>query len=691
MSIHTVNSRTIILLAFVTFALCLSCTFRDTPQLLSEGFSDFPPGSLTEIKTNQLNWTGVEGHAAITDRKSKFTPNALRIHGGEHKVVTVEPVKDIGRHQKITFWAERWTYRDPFEFTVSGLTGNGWEVLYDGSQVIKTGNFPAYVEIPLGSADYTKYRFTCTSPENTGILIDDLRIYNDAPLQVDSVTVDHVHVPVLRRNTDAPILKVKVHTSGINTPMDLKRITTNLSGTIALTDLNSVRLYYTGNNPAFSTTNQVAEAGEIVNNIELEGTQTLKEGINFFWISVAITDNADIMNAIDAGCTEIVIGSKTFQPVISNPEGMSRMGIALRRHSDDHVDTYRIPGLVTTNHGTLIAVYDIRYNNATDLQEDVDIGMNRSTDGGKTWAPMKVIMDMGEWGGLPNDQNGIGDPAILVDRQTGTIWVAAVWAHGHPGQRNWWASKPGMTPEQTSQLMLVKSDDDGLTWSKTINITNQIKQPEWHLILQGPGKGITLKNGTLVFPAQYKDENQMPQSTIIWSKDHGHTWHIGTGAKLNTTEAQVIERDDGSLMLNMRDNRNRSDHTESNGRSVYITHDMGKSWAVHPTSRTNVLQESTCQASLIKEDFLVNNALRSLVIFSNPNTKSGRHHMSVKISFDDGDSWDLDKTLMLDEGDGRGYSCMTKVDDRTLGILYEGSQADITFQLIPIDDIAGKR
>ena len=77
------------------------------------------------------------------------------------------------------------------------------------------------------------------------------------------------------------------------------------------------------------------------------------------------------------------------------------------------MDTYRIPGLATTNKGTLIAVYDIRRNNATDLQEDVDIGMNRSTDGGNTWESMKIIMDMEEWGGLPNEQNGICSSVVL--------------------------------------------------------------------------------------------------------------------------------------------------------------------------------------------------------------------------------------------------------------------------------------
>jgi sialidase-1 len=237
----------------------------------------------------------------------------------------------------------------------------------------------------------------------------------------------------------------------------------------------------------------------------------------------------------------------------------------------------------------------------------------------------------------------------------------------------------------------VKSEDDGLTWSEEINITGQIKDPKWHLLLEGPGKGITLKDGTMVFPAQYNDENEIPHSYIIWSKDHGLSWIIGTGVKENTTEAQVIERNDGSLMLNMRDNRTRSDASETNGRSVYTTNDLGKTWTSHSSTRTNVLQESTCQASIIKENFIVNGKRQSLVIFSNPNTMKGRHHMSIKVSFDDGESWDLDKTLLLDEGNGRGYSCMTKIDDHTIGILYEGSQADMTFQSISIEDILAKK
>ncbi len=361
-------------------------------------------------------------------------------------------------------------------------------------------------------------------------------------------------------------------------------------------------------------------------------------------------------------------------------------GTALRRHGEDGVHTYRIPGLATTTNGTLIAVYDIRHNNAKDLQGDVDVGMSRSTDGGDSWEPMKIVMDMKTWGGLPEDQNGIGDPTVLVDRANNTLWVAGLWAHGKPDKRVIQASEPGLDPKQSAQWVLVKSEDDGKTWSKPINIAKQIKNPDWKILFQGPGKGICMKNGTLVFPAQFWDGENVSYSTIVWSKDHGRSWHCGAGSKSDTTEAQVIELDDGSLMLNMRDNRNRKDKSATNGRSVAVTSDLGKTWTEHPTSR-GALPESVCMASLVKEEFVVDGVRRSIVLFSNPNSKFRRERMTIKASLDDGKSWPEEYRLLLDAGKGRGYSCMTKIDDSTLGILYEGSLADLVFQRVGIDEL----
>ena len=91
----------------------------------------------------------------------------------------------------------------------------------------------------------------------------------------------------------------------------------------------------------------------------------------------------------------------------------------------------------------------LRYRSSGDLPGNIDVGMTRSTDGGRTWEKNRVIMDMG------NDKawryDGIGDPAILVDRNTGTIWVAATWSHG---DRSWTGSGPGLRTGRNRSIHL---------------------------------------------------------------------------------------------------------------------------------------------------------------------------------------------------------------------------------------------
>lgn len=361
------------------------------------------------------------------------------------------------------------------------------------------------------------------------------------------------------------------------------------------------------------------------------------------------------------------------------------LGYQIRKSGDDNVNTFRIPGLATTNQGTLIAVYDVRYNNAMDLPNPIDIGMSRSTDGGNSWEQMKIIMDMGNENESGMRGNGIGDPAILVDKTTGIIWVAAAWSHGN---RAWVGSGQGISPEETGQFMLSKSDDDGLSWSDPINITSQIKNPKWHYLLQGPGAGITLSDGTILFPAQYQDESddRTPFSTFIYSKDHGENWLIVDGPRPNTTESQVVELNDGSLMINCRDDRNRSgERSKSGGRAVYTTKNMGLSWEQHPSSDWT-LPEPNCQASILRLD-------ENHLVFFNPHSHrsagvnggvGGRRMFTLQLSDDEGLSWN--KKILFDSGLGRGYSSMAITGD-SLCILYEGSKSDLFFQKIKISEL----
>lgn len=429
--------------------------------------------------------------------------------------------------------------------------------------------------------------------------------------------------------------------------------------------------------------------------ITVNGLAEFEPGSHTLSFDFRVKENALLDHSFAIDKIELVFDQEQKLVLESEPGFSYRPALVLREAGQDNCDTYRIPGLVTTNEGTLIAVYDNRYNRSKDLQEDIDIGMSRSTDGGQSWESMRVIMDMGQWGGRPERLNGIGDPCILYDHTTGILWVAALWMSGlTPDDALWWSSQPGMNPEETGQFIIVKSTDDGLTWSDPINITEQFKNPAWQLLLQGPGRGITMNDGTLVFPAQFKadigekalDGGQYTSySTIVYSHDGGETWQIGTGAKTNTTEAQLVQLADGRLMLNMRDDRNRQVKDETNGRAVAVTDDMGQTWTAHPSSNS-ALSEPNCMASLIAEDILIDRETQQVLFFSNPNNKYTRTNMTIKASTDGGLTWPQEYQQEINEEEGYGYSCMSLLSEDKIAILYEGIK-ELYFQLIPIEDI----
>lgn len=408
-------------------------------------------------------------------------------------------------------------------------------------------------------------------------------------------------------------------------------------------------------------------------NIAVEELQDDRERV--FSIQLKPALEMPLLAKIDLSVSYIQWNGNKFVPEILDGYSPLRVAKSVRNHGYDGVHSYRIPGLVTSKKGTLLAVYDVRRNKSGDLQGDIDVGLSRSTDGGETWEPMKIIMDMEKWGGLPEDQNGIGDPAILVDDVTGIIHVVGLWIHGKPGVAAWISSQPGIAPEETGQLMIVSSEDDGLTWSAPKNITQPLKDPSWHLFLAGPGMGITMKDGTLVFAAQFKDADKVPHSTIIHSRDRGQSWSIGKGARSNTTESQVAELSDGSLMLNMRDDRGGS-------RAVMVTRDLGETWEEHSSNRSALI-EPICMGSLI----VTSNGDQSLMLFSNPNATDGRYNITIKTSFDEGHTWPEGNQILLDQEKGWGYTCLTRVDEDHIGILYESSQANMTFQKIPLKEL----
>ncbi|MBQ5789759.1 MAG: exo-alpha-sialidase, partial [Thermoguttaceae bacterium] len=335
------------------------------------------------------------------------------------------------------------------------------------------------------------------------------------------------------------------------------------------------------------------------------------------------------------------------------------------------VAKYRIPGIVKTLNGTLVAVYDARWKHSGDLPADVDVACSRSFDGGKTWEPMQIAMN---YDGADPAKEGVGDPAILVDPKTGRLWLAALWAHNGKSIH---ASQPGLKIGTSGRLVLSYSDDDGASWSEPIDITNVAAEGEnWRILFQGPGCGIATRGGQLVFPAQFIDENGVWFSTLVWSGDGGKSWKAGNGAVRMTCEAQVVELNDGALMLNMR-------NFEGRARSVAVTRDFGETWEEHPTSK-KALVEPICQASLIRFSSTLDGDKGDLLAFMNPNSKNGRVDMTLKLSADEGTTWD--RELLLYRPGCWGYSSLVKIDDETVGALYE-TLGGLIFQTVKIADV----
>lgn len=407
---------------------------------------------------------------------------------------------------------------------------------------------------------------------------------------------------------------------------------------------------------------------------------TCKDGApaGHLWIDVQPSERSTVGGLISF--SDFVLKSKGCKATLDKEmEITQRIGymVAVPGEKVDgrECKAFRIPGLICTDKGSLVGCFDARYHNEVDLCGDIDVAVVRSTDGGQTWTEPFVGMDSG-----PGGDNGCGDPCILQDPKNGRIWMQALACH-FGGGRALARSRAGMKPDETGQWEMVYSDDDGKSWSKVINATKDVKNPEWTAYFAGPGNGIALKDGTLVFPSQFW-VGWNPKGTICYSKDNGKTWKTGGGGVPHrTSECQVVELNDGSIMINCRN------EARNGKRVVYVTKDLGDTWQPHETN-LQALQEPTCQASIIR----AKTAKGELLLFSNP--KSGqRNHMTIRYSEDDGKTWS--EGYEYDIRNCMGYSCLAMVDENTVGVFYEtshrklgkGGMRGISFLSFPLESI----
>jgi sialidase-1 len=211
---------------------------------------------------------------------------------------------------------------------------------------------------------------------------------------------------------------------------------------------------------------------------------------------------------------------------------------------------YRIPGIVVTAKGTVLAYCEARKNNSSDWGE-IEVHLRRSTDGGRTWEPSRPIAHRAERiEGNPRKKDEAGareqtvnNPVAIVDRVTGAIEFLYCVNY--------------------ARCFSMRSTDDGLTWSEPVEITASFepfrKKYDWKVIATGPGHGIQMKGGRLVVPIWLAyggiGDHKPSAAATIHSDDHGKSWKAGDlclpneGDLGDPNETMITERSDGRVML----------------------------------------------------------------------------------------------------------------------------------------------
>lgn len=295
---------------------------------------------------------------------------------------------------------------------------------------------------------------------------------------------------------------------------------------------------------------------------------------------------------------------------------------------------YRIPALITTPRGTILAFCEARKNGCGD-SGDIDLAIRRSVDGGRSWTDMQIIADDGG--------HTMGNPCPVVDASNGTIWLPIC--------------------RDNKRVLMMRSTDDGRTWSKPTDITRDAMNANWHWVGTGPGHGIQLRSGRLLIPCwadATKRLGEIQFSYVFHSDDHGGTWSLGGALDRNASdECEAVELADGTLYMNMRSRQGKKQ------RAYATSKDAGQNWS--EVKYDPRLPEPSCQGSVVRFTE-TRGGKKNRVLLAAPANPAKRTQMTVRLSDDECRTWPVAK--VVHEGSA-AYCDLAVTRDSKILLLYE--------------------
>ena len=322
---------------------------------------------------------------------------------------------------------------------------------------------------------------------------------------------------------------------------------------------------------------------------------------------------------------------------------------------------YRIPTLIQLTNGDLLAFADRRIGTIGDLPNTIEVVYKRSKNNGKTWSAARLVSPK-----CTSKANSHGDAGFILDRKTGNIICVVAAGNGFLKS----------TPDDPIRIKIIKSKDNGETWSEPVDITPQIYgsackdtvRKNWHGVFAASGNGVQLRNGRMLFVLNVRETEAKElfiRNYVMYSDDGGDTWNVSKNAPQSDKsgdEAKIVELNDGTLLMAIR-------AKDIYQRRLAKSTDNGETWG-EAVFRSD-LPSSASNGDIIYYTSTLNgwDTNRIITMFdSRPYTQATPPgDPKLYYSYDEGKTW---KGKLIHSGQA-GYSSLAILNDGSIGILAE--------------------
>ena len=474
-------------------------------------------------------------------------------------------------------------------------------------------------------------------------------------------------IPVGRGEDNERIIAVRVETEGSENPLIMTALEFSLTGTTSLSDLENLKVYYTSGNPRLKTDHLFGTVAVQEGTIIITGSQVLNEGFNHFWVTADLSAGAAEGNFLKGEILTVTVGGQayTVSPGSTDDARLIVLEHKLLFSGGDYGSVnFRIPAVKTANDGSIVVALDARRGLAGDLPNNIDIMVRRSTDMGETWSEAVTIADFGPF--------GASDPSLVKDRNTGDLLCM-------------FASHQGLfqsTPLNPIRFQVCRSQDNGVTWSTPVEHIGQIYASGWYAAWLASGSAHQMRNGRIIGAIGVRQNSgNIISNFMVYSDDGGQSWSYKPAvASTVGDEAKIVELDNGSLMMNIR-------NQTPDCRKIVISEDGGDSWGT-PYYQYELIDPAV-NGDFIRYTSVLDGYNKSRLLFSIAAHPTTRKNLTLFLSYDEGATWPVSKVINPGLS---GYSCLTILSDGTIGCFYENGEYEefqLYFARISLDWLSG--